>query len=109
MTKEALKKHERALKWEKAKVEKAVNQVILSKAEQIVEAMAEEALNGNFQHGSYLLDRAFGKAKQSMDIESGGQPIIFMPTALVAKFGLDKPIEAEKIEEPNVYDVPNNG
>lgn len=105
MTKEALKKHERVLRWEKTKVEKVVNQVILSKAEAIVEAMAAEALTGNFQHGSYLLDRAFGKAKQSMDIESGGQPIIFMPTALVQKFALDKPIEAEKVEEPNIYDA----
>lgn len=96
---------EASLKWDKKKAEQAMEELIYSETKEIVGAMIEHAKSGSFQHASYLLDRGFGKAKQSVDIESGGQPIVFMPAALISKFALDKPIEAEKIEEPNVYDA----
>lgn len=96
---------EKSLIWDKKKAEKAMNDLIYRETTDIIKAMADQAKEGSFQHGAYLLDRAFGKAKQQIDVESGGQPIVFMPTALIQKFALDKPLEAEKIEEPNVYDV----
>ena len=94
---------EESLKLDKKKAERAMEKKIYENVDKIVTAMVTEAEAGSYQHGSYLLDRAFGKAKQAIDIESGGQPIIFMPTALITKFGLDKPIEAPLVEEPNVY------
>lgn len=104
-----LREKEKSLIWDKKRAEKVMNDLIFQETSTIVQAMVDQAKEGSFQHASYLLDRAYGKAKQQVDIESGGQPIIFMPTALVAKFGLDKPIEAEKIEEPNVYEVEEHG
>jgi len=96
---------EQSLKWDKKKAERAMEELIYQETASIVGAMIDHAKEGSFQHASYLLDRGFGKAKQQVDIESGGQPIIFMPAALISKFALDKPIDAEKIEEPNVYDA----
>lgn len=104
----SIKGLEQSLKWDKKRAEQIMNDLIYEETATIVQSMVDQAKEGSFQHGSYLLDRAYGKAKQQVDIESGGQPIVFMPTALIAKFGLDKPIEAEKIEEPNVYEVENN-
>lgn len=102
-----MKGAELSLKFDKRKYEIEMEKQIAENVGGIVSSMVAEAQNGSYQHGAYLLDRLFGKTKQQVDIESGGQPIVFMPTALIAKFGLDKPIDAEKIEEPNVYDVPN--
>ena len=82
-----------------------MEQIILSKVAPIVEKMSKLALEGNLDSAKYLLDRVFGKPTTTMDVQSDGNPIIFMPTALITKFGLDKPIEVEKIEEPNVYGV----
>jgi len=93
---------EQSLKWDKKKAERAMEELIYQETAGIVGAMIEHAKEGSFQHASYLLDRGFGKAKQQVDIESGGQPVVFMPAVLINKFGLDKPIDAEKIEEPNV-------
>jgi hypothetical protein len=90
---------EASLKLDKKKAEQAMEKAIYENVSGIVSSMVAEANNGSYQHASYLLDRAFGKAKQSLDIESQGQPIVFMPASLVAKFALDKPIEAP----PNVY------
>lgn len=94
MTKRSLKNHERGLRWEKKKVDKAVNEIIYKKAEKIVEVMADQALTGSFQHGAYLLDRAFGKARQNIGLDGGedGSPVVFMPATLIHKFALDKPI-----------------
>ena len=96
---------EASLKWDKKKAEKAMEELIYKETASIVGAMIDHAKEVSFQHASYLLDRGFGKAKQAVDIESGGQPVVFMPAVLINKFGLDKPIEAEKIEEPNVYEA----
>lgn len=101
----SIKGLEKSLIWDKKRAEKVMNDLIYEETSTIVQSMVEQAKEGSFQHASYLLDRAFGKAKQQVDIESGGQPIIFMPTALIQKFALDKPVEAEKIEEPNVYET----
>lgn len=105
MSKSGIKNLEASLKLDKKRAEQAMEKAIYENVGEIVTSMVAEAKNGSYQHASYLLDRAFGKAKQSLDIESAGQPIVFMPTALIAKFGLDKPIEAEKIEEPNIYET----
>lgn len=95
MKKSALKNHERALKWEKRKEEKVMEQIILSRVAPIVEKMSELALEGNLDASKYLLDRVFGKPTTTMDVQSDGNPIIFMPTVLVNKFNLNK-------EEPQV-------
>ena len=103
----SIKGLEKSLRLDKKKAEKIMNDLIYAETTTIVQAMVDQAKEGSFQHASYLIDRGFGKAKQQVDIESGGQPIIFMPTALISKFALDKPIEEPKeatlTEEPNVY------
>ena len=103
MSSSGIKGLELALKADKKKAEQAMEKAIYENVQGIVTSMVAEAKEGSYQHASYLLDRVFGKAKQQIDVESGGQPIVFMPAALITKFGLDKPVEAEKIEEPNVY------
>ena len=104
----SIKGLEKSLIWDKKKAEKVMEELIYKETSTIVGAMITHAKGGSFQHGAYLLDRGFGKAKQQVDIESGGQPIVFLPSVLVQKFGLDKPLEAEKIEEPNVYSTEDN-
>jgi hypothetical protein len=107
MAPSGIKGLEASLKLDKKKAEQAMEKAIYSNVGNIVQAMVTEAEAGSYQHGSYLLDRAFGKARQNIGIDGGseGTPIIFMPTELVRKFALDQPIEAEKIEEPNIYDA----
>lgn len=108
----SIKTMEKSLIWDKKRAEKVMNDLIYEETSTIVQAMVEHAKEGPFQHASYLLDRGFGKAKQQIDVESGGQPIVFMPAALITKFGLDKPIEvqveATLVEEPNVYSTKEN-
>ena len=97
---------EQSLKWDKKKAERAMEELIYQETASIVGAMIDHAKEGSFQHASYLLDRGFGKPKQSVGLENpDGSPIIFMPAALITKFALDKPIDAEKVEEPNVYEA----
>lgn len=93
-TKRATINLERAIKWEKRLVEKQVEQLILGKAEEIMKVLIASAIGGNMQAGQYLIDRTFGKARQNIGLDGGaeGVPIIFMPSVLVNKFGLDKPI-----------------
>ncbi len=113
MSSSGIKGLELALKADKKRAEQAMEKAIYERVGGIVDSMVAEAENGSYQHASYLLDRAFGKARQNIGLDGGteGAPIVFMPTALIAKFGLDKPIDAEvmaeKAEEPNVYNVPN--
>lgn len=69
MKKSAKQKLENVLKWEKAKVEKAVSQVILSQAVPIAEMMIKSALeNENIDAAEKLLNRALGKPKEAMEI-----------------------------------------
>ena len=97
---------EASLKLDKKRAEQAMEKAIYENVGGIVSSMVAEANNGSYQHASYLLDRAFGKAKQAVELSGNdGAPIIFMPTALIAKFGLDKPIDAPLVEEPNVYEA----
>ncbi len=107
MKKSALKNFERALKWEKKEIDKKVEQILLAKAEAIAEAMAEGAINGNYQQQSYVLDKLFGKARQNIGLDGGekGTPIVFMPSVLMNKFGLDKPIPAIKEATPTYSEV----
>lgn len=102
----SIKTLEKSLKADKKRYEEEMDAQILTKVSSIVDAFAAEAQAGSYQHGAYLIDRVFGKARQTVGLDGGeaGAPIIFMPTTLVQKFALDKPIEAEKIEEPNVYE-----
>lgn len=107
MATSGIKGLELALKADKKKAEQAMEKAIYDNVQGIVTSMVAEAQEGSYQHASYLLDRVFGKAKQVVDVESAGQPIIFMPTALIQKFALDKPVDAEKISESDEYLVPN--
>ena len=111
MSTSGIKGLELALKADKKRAEQAMEKAIYENVGGIVSSMVAEAQEGSYQHASYLLDRAFGKARQNIGIDGGtdGAPIIFMPAELIQKFALDKPLEAEKIEEPNVYEVENNG
>lgn len=102
-------KLEKALIWEKKKVDKAVQQLILARAEEIVNVQIDAAISGNLQAGQYLMDRTFGKARQNLGIDGGedGAPIVFMPAVLIDKFNLNEPIpthvlESDK-EDPLVY------
>lgn len=101
MTKKSLKNHERALRWEKKEVTKRVDDLLLQKAEAIADTMADAALDGNFQSQAYIMDKLFGKARQNIGLDGGedGAPIVFMPSALVTKFALDKPVEEKGIPE----------
>ena len=111
MAASGIKNLELSLKADKKRAEQAMEKAIYKEVGGIVQAMVTEAKAGSYQHGSYLLDRAFGKARQNIGIDGGadGAPIIFMPAELIQKFALDKPIEAELIEEPNVYEAEHNG
>ena len=102
MKKSSLKNHERSLLWDKQKAEKIMNQQIWDATKEITDAMVEQAKSGSFQHAAYLLDKAYGKPKQAVDIESGGQPIVFMPSTLVKRFALDEPIKSQVIEAEEV-------
>lgn len=95
MTKRSLTNAERGLKYDKKVAEKAMEVHIAREAEEIVDAMVAQAKQGSFQHGAYMLDRLFGKVKQRVDVESGGEPIVFMPAILINKFGLDKPVDKQ--------------
>lgn len=96
----------RALRWDKQKEERTMEQLILSRVTPIVNKMADEAEMGNIDAGKYLLDRVFGKPKTSLDMSTGGgQPIIFMPTVLVNKFHL----KGKKEEPQQVIHEINDG
>ena len=106
MAASGIKGLELALKADKKRAEQAMEKSIYENVDKIVTAMVTEAEAGSYQHGSYLLDRAFGKPKQAVEMSgSDGAPIIFMPAALITKFNLDKPIDATLVEEPNVYET----
>ena len=107
MKKSSLRNHERHLKWEKVKVEKAMNDVILEKAIPLAEKLIEIALEGNPNAINSLLDRAFGKARQNIGLDGGAtdKPIVFMPAALMMKYAikagtyteLDSPTDGEPV------------
>ena len=89
MKKSSLKNHERYLKWEKVKVDKKVNQLILEKAEEITDTLIDIGINErNPNVLNSLLDRAFGKARQNIGLDGGAEdkPIVFMPAQLLAKY-----------------------
>lgn len=89
-TRTKLKNLERSIKWEKQKVDKAVNQLILSKAMPIAKTLIDIGLTErNPTVLNSLLDRAFGKASQSMVHEGNpDKPIVFMPAQLLHKYGI---------------------
>lgn len=90
MKKSSLKNHERHLRWEKVKVDKAVNQVILAQAVPLAQKLIEIAMEGNPNAINSLLDRAFGKARQNIGLDGGAEdkPIVFMPASLMAKYAI---------------------
>ena len=107
MSRSGIKGLEESLKLDKKRAEQAMEKAIYENTSKIVNAMVTEAKAGSYQHASYLLDRGFGKARQNIGIDGGseGAPIVFIPAGLVEKFGLDKPLEATKIAEPNIYEA----
>lgn len=96
--KKLLSKLEKAKVWEKRLVDKAVEQIILSKAEDLINVQIEAALSGHIQSGQYLIDRTFGKARQNIGLDGGeeGAPIVFMPSVLVNKFKLLEPTKSKE-------------
>lgn len=84
-------KKQNYLKWEKAKVDKAVNQIILSKAEKLVDTLVDIAISDRNPNAiNSLLDRAFGKARQNIGLDGGAEdkPIVFMPAQLMEKYAI---------------------
>jgi len=84
-------KKQNYLKWEKQKVDKQVNQLILSQAiplTQTLIAIAIEDRNPNAINS--LLDRAFGKARQNIGLDGGAEdkPIVFLPSTLMTKYAI---------------------
>lgn len=82
-------KKQNFLKWEKAKVDKAVNQIILSKAQELTETLVSIAIDDRNPNAiNSLLDRAFGKARQNIGLDGGAEdkPIVFMPAQLMEKY-----------------------
>lgn len=104
----SLKNIEKSLKWDKKKVDKAIEQLILARAKEIVEVQIEAATSGSLQAGQYLIDRTFGKARQNIGLDGGqeGSPIVFMPSTLVDKFKLNEPIK--KIGEIDIIPAEEN-
>lgn len=99
MNKQVVKRHEKDLKYSKQKAEREINQLIFAEGKNIVQAFVDQAKGGSYQHGAYLLDRAFGKARQNIGLDGGsdGAPIVFIPTALVEKFNLkEEPVPLKK-------------
>lgn len=92
----SLKNHERALKWHKKDVEEAVKQQLFGQAKEITTALITRAKEGDVSAIKESYERMFGKVRQNVGLDGGedGAPIVFMPTALIKKFALDKPIEA---------------
>lgn len=102
MRKSQVEKYESALKWEKVKVEAAMQQIILAKAVPLAKTLIDIALTERNPNAiNTLLDRAFGKSSQN--INHGGQPdnpIVFLPATLMHKYkiheGTYKPIDAKE-------------
>lgn len=96
------KKLETYMKFEKKKVELQVQQQLFEKASEITDALIKRALVGDVNAINSAMDRMFGKSKQTMDIDTGGAPIVFMPAVLVEKFQLAEPepvpVKAEIID-----------
>ena len=82
---------ERALKWEKRKIDRAVQQQIIEKAHVITDVLLDIGINErNPNVLNSLLDRAFGKARQNIGIDGGAEdkPIVFLPAELMLKHGI---------------------
>lgn len=105
LSKSKQNKIETFLKWEKQKVEKAVQQQLFTRATEITDALIARALQGDVNAINTTYDRMFGKTKQQVDIDTGGAPIIFMPAVLMDKFGLSSPSPQEK-DKPVIIDMP---
>ena len=105
LSKSKQNKIETFLKWEKQKVEKAVQQQLFTRATEITDALIARALQGDVNAINTSYDRMFGKTKQQVDIDTGGAPIIFMPAVLMDKFGLSSPSPQEK-DKPVIIDMP---
>ncbi len=105
LTKRQKTKLEKAIIWEKRLVEKEVEQLILSCATDLVQFQLDAAEQGNTQAGQYLLDRAFGKAKQSVDVHQI-QPVLIMPATLVEKFSLSTTsLPSDIVDRPPTYEI----
>ena len=113
MKKSSLKNHERYLKWERQKIDRAVKVQILEKAELITETLLDIGINDrNPNVLNSLLDRAFGKAAQSLVHEGNpDNPIVFMPASLIQKYEIKNaeyeelpPSEEEETETKNEND-----
>jgi len=108
LKKSSAQKLERAIKWEKTKVEKAVKQIIFQNAEQLVHTLIDIGVNDrNPAAINSLLDRGFGKAAQTMEIEAGtnNRPIIFLPAELMIRHSIEQPSEQE-IKKLKIHDQP---
>lgn len=107
MKKANLDKLERSLKWEKMKVDRKVNELILEKAEEITKELLRiglEESNPNVLNS--LLDRVFGKAAQAVVHEGNpDKPIVFMPASLMEKYQI---AQAKEVEYIQIDDEPEN-
>lgn len=97
----ALANLERHLKWERQKQDRAVNEKILEKAEEIVDTLLNIGIaDRNPTVLNSLLDRAFGRARQNIGLDGGAEdkPIVFMPASLMQRHAI-KAAEYTELEE----------
>ena len=82
---------ERHLKWEKKKVEKAMNEIIFENTELLVNTLVDIAIHERNPNAiNSLLDRGFGRARQNIGLDGGAndKPIVFLPAELMAKYSI---------------------
>jgi hypothetical protein len=73
----------------------------------LIQAMIRKAIDGDVPAFTALLDRAHGKPAQAVEVGGNdGQPIVFMPLALIQKFALE---ESQKPLQKEVVVVNNDG
>ena len=79
----------------------------------IYEALAQKAFAGDVLAIKELMDRAFGKAVTPLAVsDSAGQPIVFMPLALIQKHSLqidDNVSQSTPVDVTKDVITPDNG
>lgn len=90
-------KGEASILAERARIRLA--QKITEELEPLMEAQIEQAKKGNTAAFKELLDRGFGKVKESVDLTTDGEKLVFVPSELITKHGLSAPPSTEQDSE----------
>ena len=101
MKKSSVKNLERALRWEKEKEKKAMNQIIMEQMRPLTETLIDIALTDRNPNAiNSLLDRAFDKAAAPAVLDIQGEiqhkHVVFMPAQLMEKYAIEQAKEKIK-------------